>query len=58
MSGHRNRAAAVLACAALVMLSAPAIAADMRVKAPVLKAPPPVVVYGWSGFYEGIFPLI
>src|SRR5262245_23011181 len=28
-------------------------AADLAVKAPPYKAPPPVVVYNWSGFYVG-----
>jgi outer membrane immunogenic protein len=41
---------ASLACAALA--SGSAIAADMRVKAPILKAPPPVV-YNWTGCYIG-----
>jgi outer membrane immunogenic protein len=31
-------------------MSAPAVAADMPVK---VKAPPPVVVYDWSGAYVG-----
>jgi len=31
----------------------PAMAADMSVKAPVYKAPPPVAVYSWTGFYVG-----
>jgi len=30
-----------------------ASAADMAVKAPVYKAPPPVEVYSWTGFYVG-----
>ncbi len=32
----------------------PAIAADIPVKAPVVKAPPPVV-FSWTGFYSGVF---
>ena len=32
---------------------APARAADMQVKAPVYKAPPPVYVFSWAGFYIG-----
>ena len=32
------------------MIAGPAMAADMRVKAP---APPPVVYYDWSGAYVG-----
>ena len=31
----------------------PAVAADMPVKAPVYKAPPPPAIYSWSGFYIG-----
>jgi outer membrane immunogenic protein len=40
---------------AAVALSAAgsAMAADLRVKAPIYKAPPPVVVYSWAGFYVG-----
>jgi len=34
-------------------LAAPASAADLAVKAPVLKAPPPAPVYDWSGIYIG-----
>ena len=30
-----------------------ALSADIRVKAPVYRAPPPVVAYNWSGFYVG-----
>ena len=29
------------------------MAADLRAKAPVFKAPPPVAVFSWSGFYAG-----
>jgi outer membrane immunogenic protein len=36
---------------ALGALTAPAMAADMKVKAPILKAPPPV--YSWTGCYLG-----
>jgi outer membrane immunogenic protein len=40
--------------AALAALGAgPALAADMPVKAPVYKAPPPPAIYSWSGFYIG-----
>jgi outer membrane immunogenic protein len=42
-----------LAFVALIALSAPGFAADRPVKAPVYKAPPPAVVYGWTGFYVG-----
>jgi outer membrane immunogenic protein len=41
-----------IALAALIV--GPALAADMPVKAPVYKAPPPVVVYNWTGFYVGV----
>jgi outer membrane immunogenic protein len=34
------------------MLVGPAAAADLRIKRPV-KAPPPVVLYDWTGFYIG-----
>jgi outer membrane immunogenic protein len=44
----------LLAGAVLAALPASAaMAADMRVKAPVLKAPPPVAVFSWTGFYVG-----
>jgi outer membrane immunogenic protein len=39
--------------ALFAIFAGPAIAADMPVKAPLLKAPP-VVLYNWSGFYVGI----
>src|ERR1700730_6467830 len=42
----------LLASVAIIVLSAPAIAADMRVKAPLYKAPP-VVAYSWTGCYGG-----
>src|SRR3979411_1458913 len=35
-----------------VMLVAPAMAADMPVKA--LRGPPPPVLYSWTGFYIGV----
>jgi opacity protein-like surface antigen len=43
----------LLATAALVALSGggSALAADLR--APAYKAPPPVIAYGWTGFYIG-----
>jgi opacity protein-like surface antigen len=50
MSGNSKRVT-VLAFVALVALSAPSFAADRPV--PVYKAPPPPVVYGWTGFYVG-----
>jgi outer membrane immunogenic protein len=40
--------------AAAAGMAGPAVAADLAVKAPVYKAPPPVVaVYNWTGFYVG-----
>jgi outer membrane immunogenic protein len=33
------------------LIAGPAMAADLR---PVYKAPPPVVVYNWTGFYIGV----
>jgi outer membrane immunogenic protein len=38
---------------ALAAMIAPAMAADMPVKAPVYKAPPPSPVYDWTGIYLG-----
>jgi outer membrane immunogenic protein len=44
----------LLGSAALaMMLAAPAMAADMAVKAPLYKAPPPPPVLSWTGFYLG-----
>jgi outer membrane immunogenic protein len=37
--------------AVVALATGPAMAADMRVKAPLLKAPPPA--YSWTGFYIG-----
>jgi len=46
--------ALVLGAAALAVLAAsPASAADLRVRGPVYKSPPPVV-YNWTGFYGGV----
>jgi outer membrane immunogenic protein len=42
---------ASLALAALA--AGPAMAADLPVKAPILKAPPPVPIYGWTGCHIG-----
>jgi outer membrane immunogenic protein len=42
---------ATVALSALV--AAPAMAADLAVKAPLYKAPPPVYVYSWTGCYVG-----
>jgi outer membrane immunogenic protein len=47
--------AAALAAAALVAAPLVAQSADLKVKAPILKAPPPVAPpFGWDGFYGGI----
>jgi outer membrane immunogenic protein len=46
----------VFACIVLLALAAagPVVAADMRVKAPVYKAPPAMVAaHNWTGFYVG-----
>jgi outer membrane immunogenic protein len=40
--------------AAIVAAAGAAGAADLAVKAPVYKAPPPVILSDWSGFYIGI----
>jgi outer membrane immunogenic protein len=47
----------LLASAGLLVLSAfaPATAADMAARAPYVKAPPPVAIYNWTGFYIGGF---
>jgi outer membrane immunogenic protein len=49
----------LLGCAAFAtvatLFAMPAMAADLRVKAPVLKAPAAVATYGWSGCYVGAF---
>ncbi|MCA6120460.1 porin family protein [Bradyrhizobium sp. WSM 1704] len=47
----------LLASAGLLVLSAfaPARAADMAARAPYVKAPPPVAIYNWTGFYIGGF---
>jgi outer membrane immunogenic protein len=34
-------------------MAAPAFAADMPVKAPLSRAPPPIAVYNWTGCYVG-----
>ena len=39
--------------ASVAMFVGPAMAADMPVKAPVLKAPPVVAAYSWAGCYVG-----
>src|SRR5215471_18802464 len=44
----------VLATLALAALTAaPAMAADLAVKAPMYKAPPPIPVFSWTGCYIG-----
>jgi len=46
----------LLATVALsTLIAAPAMAADLAVKAPVYKAPPPVYYYSWTGCYVGGF---
>jgi outer membrane immunogenic protein len=48
------RTSAIIAAAALAALTTgAAYAADIKVKAPLYKAPPPVVVYDWTGCYAG-----
>jgi outer membrane immunogenic protein len=42
---------AIVSCACVVLASSAAMAADMPVKAPYLKAPPPA--YSWTGCYLG-----
>ena len=44
----------VVAIAVAALYAAPALAADIPTKAPVYKAPPPVVVPSWTGFYAGV----
>jgi outer membrane immunogenic protein len=39
--------------AVAALIAGPALAADLRVNAPVYKAPPPVVGYSWTGCYIG-----
>ena len=36
------------------ILAGPAMAADRKVKASILKAPPPAPAYKWTGFYAGV----
>ena len=43
----------LLASAAAIALSAPALAADLRAPMPV-KAPAYVAAYSWTGFYLGV----
>jgi outer membrane immunogenic protein len=50
----RGRLATTTATACVVGISAfAASAADLVRKAPILKAPPPVAAYDWTGFYVG-----
>jgi len=37
-----------------VLVAGPATAADMPVKAPLYRAPPPPLFYNWTGFYVGL----
>ncbi len=41
------------ATALAALMASPALAADLRVRGPVYKSPPPVV-YNWTGFYGGV----
>jgi outer membrane immunogenic protein len=50
----KMRCTGLLAFALTGVAAASANAADLAVKAPVYKAPPPMVVSDWSGFYIGI----
>jgi outer membrane immunogenic protein len=43
----------LLASAALIAFGLPASAADLAVKAPMYKAPPPIPVFSWTGCYVG-----
>jgi outer membrane immunogenic protein len=43
----------LLATVALTVLAVPALAADLAVKAPAYKAPPPIRVFSWTGCYIG-----
>jgi outer membrane immunogenic protein len=40
--------------ASMVAAAGVANAADMAVKAPVYKAPPPIIIPSWAGFYIGV----
>jgi outer membrane immunogenic protein len=60
---RNDRVAFLAGCARRLFLAAtaippllagvPATAADIAVKAPNYKAPPPLIVYNWTGFYIG-----
>ena len=43
----------LLGSVAFAMLAGPAAAADLPAKAPIYKAPPPVMAYSWTGCYIG-----
>lgn len=45
----------ILALTSIAAFSGSAMAADMAAKAPAYKAPPPVAIYNWTGFYIGGF---
>jgi outer membrane immunogenic protein len=49
----RRWSVAVIAAISAIAFGQIASAADMRVKAPVYKAPPQPAVYNWQGFYLG-----
>jgi outer membrane immunogenic protein len=56
MNGSKLVMAALAVSAATLIIATPfriANAADMPVKAPYTKAPPPAVVYSWTGWYLG-----
>ena len=52
MKDSKRIVAAAVAASALLGMIGAAFAADLPVKAPVYKAPPPLV-YSWTGFYVG-----
>ena len=52
-SGAAMKKLLLTSIALTALVAGPAIAADMAVRAPVYKAPPPVVVYNWTGCYIG-----
>jgi len=41
--------------AAAAVVVSPALAADLPTKAPILKAPPVVAVFNWTGCYIGAY---
>src|ERR1700674_2110184 len=51
---ERLRARLLGSIALVALITGPALAADIAVKAPIYKAPPPVYVSSWTGFYAGI----